>query len=108
LINRDMPKTRTKSRHHFKFSKMKKILLGVFAILLAAATVFTTQANKPVTATDDPVYHWFEGEDYIGEATKLQMSVFCNEGSTVCLEAFDPSVGTTRPSSIPLDQLNKN
>jgi len=88
---------------------MKRILLGVFAFIFAAATVFAAQVNQPATVTVDPVYHWFEGEDFIGEGTEDEMRQFCNELAQIeCLAGYDPSVGETRPTTGTPVILTKN
>jgi hypothetical protein len=87
---------------------MKKILLGVFAFLFAAATVFATQANQSVKA-NDPVYHWFDGQTYVGDGTVQDMSSLCNQVNAVeCLGGYLDITGEERPSQLPDETIRKS
>lgn len=74
------------------------MFLGVFAVLLAAATVFAAQVNS--NKTYDPVYHWFDGNTYLGTGTVAEKSQICNEDTDIiCMEAFESAPGGQRPST---------
>jgi hypothetical protein len=68
---------------------MKKIFVGLFAMLLAAATVFA--GNQPSNNTVDPLLHWFDENDiYIGQATEATQRQVCDGSSTeVCMKGYE-------------------
>lgn len=84
---------------------MKKMLIGFFAVLLAAATAFATQAPT-TTRVDDPVLYWFDGATFMGTGTISQKEIICN-GNTddVCLDGFEEAPNQQRPTGDPYHTL---
>jgi hypothetical protein len=68
---------------------MKKIFAGLFAMLLAAATVFA--GNQPSNNAVDPLLHWFDDNNiYIGQATEATQRQVCDGTSPeVCMNGYE-------------------
>ncbi|HEX6916331.1 MAG TPA: hypothetical protein VF145_13870 [Chitinophagaceae bacterium] len=68
---------------------MKKMLIGLFAVLLAAGTVFAVEANHPKMAFD-PSYHWFDDQGtYLGFLTESSQRAICDANtSIVCRNGY--------------------
>ncbi len=79
---------------------MKKMIIGFFAVLLAAATAWGNY--QPATATTDDELHWFEGTVYKGTGTIEEKEQICNgETEDICLEGFMSAPGQQRPNVPP-------
>ncbi len=69
---------------------MKKMFIGLIAILIAASTAFAVQASKPTTALD-PMYHWFDPQgNYLGYFSLSSQQAICNATTTIeCRNGYD-------------------
>jgi len=76
---------------------MKKFLVGLFALVLAAATAFATE-QPTATRVDDPVLYWFDGATFMGTGTIEEKSGICNGTEDVCLEGFEEAPNQQRPT----------
>jgi len=68
---------------------MKKILTGLFAVLIAASTAFAVETAKPA-ASFDPMYHWFDGTTYLGYLSLSSQQAVCNANTTIdCRQGYN-------------------
>lgn len=86
-MNREMPNTCKQSRRLTKTFIMKKIIIGFFVVLLAAATAFAN-SPQPKTVTD-PLLYWFDAEgDFIGQELYSVMHDLCPNSGEVCASGY--------------------
>jgi hypothetical protein len=67
---------------------MKKILMGIFVVLLAAATAFATPQSRS-QRLDDPLLEWFDDDgNYIGQEFYSVMHGLCPYEASVCAKGY--------------------
>ncbi len=68
---------------------MKKYLLGLMAIAFAVVSSAFTLSKKPDTTGFDPLLHFFNGANYMGQRTLSAQEVLCPGTGILCVKGYE-------------------
>ncbi|MBA2499260.1 MAG: hypothetical protein H0V30_05990 [Chitinophagaceae bacterium] len=68
---------------------MKKYFLGLMAIVFAVASSAFTVSEKSSATNFDPMLHFFNGTNYLGQRTLSAQEVLCPGAGILCAKGYE-------------------